>query len=141
MPSRALSALLNHPDAKVQNAAWDVARYFELRALIDQALKDVNDDKLPDNNAPLPCAPYAAGNTRRLRQSWQNCSPHTTSPNCRWPLSNRSPRSRPRTSRPALLANWKGYLPDVRQKALNALLTNQERMKACSKPPKTNRSS
>jgi putative membrane-bound dehydrogenase-like protein len=130
---RALSALLNHPDAKVQNAAWDAARYFELRALIDQALKDVNNDKLPDNKRAIAVRALRGGQYATVAPILEKLLSAHDKPELQMAAVESLATFETENIAPALLTHWKGYLPDVRQKVLNALLTNQERMKALLK--------
>lgn len=127
---KAIAAMLEDSDGDVRAAALDVAQYFELPALIDQALTEAA-------NGDLPPAVRAAA-VRALRgASFAKARPVVqailTSPN---PQEVQTAAARTAATfddegvADTLLGGWRGYGPAVRIAVLEALLARPSRVLA-----------
>ncbi|MFN0085911.1 MAG: PVC-type heme-binding CxxCH protein [Blastocatellia bacterium] len=129
----ALSPFLNSPSDSLQVTAWDAARFFELRGIVQRAIADSQDAGLP--------APRRVTAVRALRGGrFSEVSPilsRILEQSDRQELQIAAIDSLSTFDDPsiaaALLAPWKSFTPEVRQQALGALMTERERMKAALK--------
>lgn len=123
-----LMRFLNSALTEVNEAAWEAARYFELRGLVPMATEGALSPNLPVTKR--------AAAVRALR----GASFSAVEPVLRKILESHAPPELqvaaveslaafddPAVGR-ALLAHWRSYSPEARQKALNALLNHRARV-------------
>jgi len=122
----ALSAYLNDGI----EAAWDVARYFELRALIERAAKDALTGDLPLKKRTLAVTALRGAEPARALPVLDKLL--SSNPPAELQAAVLLALSSFEDARvaPAILAHWKSYAPDARSKAIGALLAQKERIPA-----------
>jgi len=124
----ALSKLLDSPSEPVQKAAWEAARYFELRALIRKAAVDALAAGLPVGKRVVAIRALRGGQYAVVGPVLRAILESHEAPE----LQIAAVESIASFDDPAiastLLASWKSYTPEVRQKALAALLSQREWM-------------
>ena len=125
-----LAPYLNHVNNKVQAAAWDLARYFELRALVTKATSDATNTALPLPKRVVAVRALRGGQFAAVQPILAKLLVAHDMPDVQSAAIESLAAFDDQNIAPLLLANWKSYLPDARQKVLNALLTNQEWMRA-----------
>ncbi|MGE0126564.1 MAG: PVC-type heme-binding CxxCH protein [Blastocatellales bacterium] len=124
-----LLPFLNNENEAVQKAAWETARFFELRALVQKAVTDAQNTGLSSKQRALAIRALRGGQFSSVAPILQKILPLQDSPD----LQIASVESFSSFDDPSIaatmLASWKNYTPDVRQKVLNALLSERGRMK------------
>lgn len=128
-----LTPFLTNPNDKVQAAAWDLARYFELRALVAKALTDATNAALPVNKRVIAVRALRGGQFAAVEPILAKLIVAHDTPDVQSAAIESLAAFDDQNIAPLLLANWKSYLPDARQKVLNALLTNQDWMRTLLK--------
>lgn len=124
-----LAPYLNHANDKVQAAAWDLARYFELRALVTKATSDATNTALPLPKRVVAVRALRGGQFAAVQPILSKLIVAHDTPDVQSAAIESLAAFDDQNIAPLLLAHWKSYLPDARQKVLNALLTNQEWMR------------
>ncbi|MBI1760615.1 MAG: c-type cytochrome [Acidobacteria bacterium] len=125
-----LAPYLNHSNDKVQAAAWDLARYFELRALVTKATNDAANTALTMPKRVVAVRALRGGQFAAVQPILAKLLVAHDTPDVQSAAIESLAAFDEQNIAPLLLAHWKSYLPDARQKVLNALLTNQEWMRA-----------
>jgi putative membrane-bound dehydrogenase-like protein len=126
----ALNPYLNSASEVVQKAAWETARFFELRGLIEQALKDLTGTDLSVKQKISAVRVLRGGRFVVVAPTLQKM----LAANEPGEIKIAAIESLASFDDPAiasmLLASWQSYTPDVRLKVLEALLSERERMKS-----------
>ena len=129
----ALSPFLNHPTEALQKTAWDAARYFELRAIVQRAIADSQNASLPTARRVIAVRalrggqfPVVAPILRKLLEQQDQAELQLAA------IDSLSSFDDPSISA-ALLGPWKSFTPEIRQQVLSALMTERERMKTALK--------
>lgn len=129
----ALLPFLNSDKEAVQRAAWETARFLELRALVQKAMADAQNTALPAKQRLIAVRALRGGQYAAVAPILQKFLPMQDSPELQIAaIESLSSFDDPNIAR-TLLASWPGYSPEVRQKILNALLSERERMKVLIK--------
>jgi putative membrane-bound dehydrogenase-like protein len=128
-----LTPFLTNPNDKVQAAAWDLARYFELRALVAKATTDATNTALPVSKRVIAVRALRGGQFAAVQPMLAKLIVAHDTPDVQSAAIESLAAFDDQNIAPLLLANWKSYLPDARQKVLNALLTNQDWMRTLLK--------
>lgn len=121
------AALSGYLDAG-NEAAWEVARYFETRTLIDRAAKEAQSANLPVNKRVLAIGAFRGADFPRAKSLVQTVL--ASNP----PAEVQSAAILALSSfedpgvAPALIENWKSYSPEARTKAVGALLGQKDRV-------------
>lgn len=119
--------LLNSASEPVQQAAWETARYFELPGLIRKASVEALEPRLDERKRVNAIRILRSGRYSSvapvLRQVLESHQPSA--------LQSAAIESLAAFDDPViagtLIANWRGYTPEARPKALDALLSQRER--------------
>jgi len=128
-----LLPFLNSGNEAVHKAAWETARFFELRALIQKALADAQNASLPSKQRVIAIRALRGGQLTAVAPILRNFLPLQDSPELQTAaIESLSSFDDPNIAA-TMLASWKNYTPDVRQKVLNALLSERQRMKVLMK--------
>ncbi|MCI0524188.1 MAG: HEAT repeat domain-containing protein [Acidobacteria bacterium] len=128
-----LSAFLNSESETVQKAAWETARFFELRQLVQKAITDAQNASLPTNQRTVAIRALRGGQFAAIAPILQKFLPLQESPELQIAaVESLSSFDDPNIAA-TLLASWKNYSPDVRQRVLNALLIDRGRMRILMK--------
>jgi len=127
-----LMKLLSSDNEALQKAAWETARFFELKGLVQKALADAQNDGLPVKTRvtavrALRGGQFAAVSTvlEKLLVE-QNAELQTAAIESLAAFDDANIASN-------LIAQWQKFSPDIRQKVLAALLSDRERMKVLLK--------
>ncbi len=125
----ALLPFLNSDNEAVQKAAWDTARFFELRQLVQKAVADSQNASLPAKQRSVAIRALRGGQFTAVAPILQKILPMQDAPELQIAsVESLSSFDDPNIAA-TLLASWKNYAPEVRQKVLNALLSERGRMK------------
>ena len=111
-----------------EEAAWDVARHFELKGLIERASKDALDEKIPVKRRALAVTALrgaAPGAAMPLLERVLTSNPPAEVQSAA--VLSISSFEDPKAG-PALLGHWKSYSPEARAKAIGALLSQRDRV-------------
>jgi putative membrane-bound dehydrogenase-like protein len=128
-----LTKLVDNPSEAVQQAAWEVARHFELKAIVAKAAKEALDGALP-----------ATRRVRAVRALRGGAYAHSA------PVLLQVLESKPVSDMqvaaiqslaafddpgvaPTLLAQWSSYSPEARTQVVAALLNSKQRVPALLK--------
>jgi len=124
----ALSKFLHHSSEAVQKAAWEVARYFELKALIEKARSDALATALPASKRLVAIRALRGGQYSSVEPVLRAILQSTEMPE----LQIAAVESLAAFDDPAiastLLMHWKSYTPEVRKRTLSALLGQRQWM-------------
>ncbi|MEX2262443.1 MAG: PVC-type heme-binding CxxCH protein [Bryobacteraceae bacterium] len=124
----ALARFLNSASQPVQNAAWEAARFFELRELVQKAAGDARNTGLPLERRVFAIRALRGGrfpvSAPVLRQVLGSNPPAE--------IQTAAVEALAAFDDPAvsavLLENWKSYTPDARRQAMNAMLNHEDRV-------------
>jgi putative heme-binding domain-containing protein len=128
-----LLPFLNSGDEAVQKAAWETARFFELRQLVQKALADAQNASLPAKQRGTAIRALRGGQFPAVAPALEKFLPLQDSPDLQTAAIEALSSFDQPSIASTLLASWKNYSPEVRQKVLTALLSERERMKALMK--------
>ncbi len=124
---------LNSENDTIQKAAWETARFFEMRQLVQKAIADAQNASLLAKQRVIAVGALRGGQYSTIAPILQKFLPLQDSPELQIAaVESLSAFDNPDIAA-TLLASWKNYTPEVRQKVLNALLSERERMKALMK--------
>ncbi len=129
----ALSKFLNSSSEALQAAAWEAARHLELPGLIQKALAEAQTESVPLAQRVLAIRALQGGNVASVIPLLRRIldSPSAT------PLKFAAIEALSAFEDPAipstLLAPWKSYTPETREKVLAVLLSQREWMAALLK--------
>jgi putative membrane-bound dehydrogenase-like protein len=125
---RSLTQLLARGSEEVKGAARAVARHFEIKALIDSAVRQSADARTPPEQRKQAIQFLATGSFPVVRPVFERLLAAERDPDL-ISLTIRSLASFEDSSvGPMLLARWAGWTPEVRKSALDALLSRNDRI-------------
>ncbi|MEZ5354439.1 MAG: c-type cytochrome [Bryobacteraceae bacterium] len=111
-----------------EESAWNVASHFEMRGLVDRAVRDALSEKTPAASRRLAVLALRGADFGRARDTVAKLL--ATNP----PAEIQSAAVLALSSfegpevAPALLSHWKTYAPDTRPKAIGAMLARKDRV-------------
>ena len=121
------AALLAFVDAG-HDAAWDVARHFELRGLIDRAAKDAQSADTPLAKRVLAVSALRGAGFAQAGKVVQAVLASNPPPEVQSAAILALSSFEDAGVGPAVLAAWKSYSPEARSKAVGALLAQKDRI-------------
>jgi putative membrane-bound dehydrogenase-like protein len=130
---RSLSAFLNSPDDSLQRVAWETARHFDLPGIVRNAIADSQNASLPVKQRAIAIRALRGGQFAMVAPALRMFLKLQDQPELQIAAIDSLAAFDDPGIASILLGPWKGYSPDVRQKALSALLGERERMKALMK--------
>ncbi len=123
-----LNRLLNSDKEAVQNAAWETSRYFELAGLVRRASADAVNANLPQAKRILAIRALRGGHWDGVAPVLEKILGTHPSPE----IESAAVDSIAAFDEPAagkmILDNWRGYSPPARERAVNALLAQKNRV-------------
>lgn len=129
----ALLALLSNENEAVQKAAWETARFFELKGLVQKALAESQNSALPVKTRVTAVRALRGGQFAVVSPVLQKLLADQNAPE----LQAAAIESLAAFDDPSIAANllsqWQKFSPEIRQKALAACLSERERMKVLLK--------
>ena len=125
----ALLPFLNNSNEAVNKAAWETARFFELKGLIDKALADLTKAELPPKQKVLAIRALRGGQFAAVTPVLQKVLASGDAGEVKAAAVESLSSFDELSVAATLLADWASYTPDVRAKALEAMLSEKERMK------------
>ncbi|HKQ80109.1 MAG TPA: PVC-type heme-binding CxxCH protein [Blastocatellia bacterium] len=128
-----LLPFLNSEHESLQTAAWETARFFEMRQLVQKAMADAQNASLPIKQRVVAVGALRGGQYSKVAPILQKFLPVQDAPELQIAaIESLSSFDTPDIAA-TLLSSWKNYTPEVRQKTLNALLSERGRMKVLMK--------
>ncbi len=128
-----LAGLLASDNEAVQKAAWETARFFELKGLVQKALADAQNASLPVKTRVTAVRALRGGQYAVVAPILQKLLADQNEAE----LQSAAVESLAAFDDPGiaanLLSNWQKFSPEIRQKVLAALLGERERMKVLLK--------
>lgn len=125
----ALTPYLNHTNENINKAAWETARFFELKGLIDKALADLAKADLDPKKKVSALRALRGGTFAAVAPTLQKVLASGEAGEIKAAAVESLSSFDDPSLAATLLATWASYTPDVRAKVLEALLSEQERMK------------
>ena len=129
----ALTPYLNHTNEAVNKAAWETARFFALKGLIDKALADLAKADLPLKQKVSAIRALRGGQFATVAPVLQKILASGDAGEIKAAAVESLSAFDDASVASSLLAGWASYTPDVRAKTLEALLSEKERMKVLLK--------
>src|SRR5215468_8563434 len=128
-----LLPFLTSNNEAAQKAAWETARFFEMRQLVQKAIADAQNAGLPVKQRVIAVGALRGGQYSTVAPILQKFLPLQEAPELQVAaIDSLSSFGDPNIAA-TLLSSWKNYTPEVRQKALSALLSERGRMKVLMK--------
>jgi putative membrane-bound dehydrogenase-like protein len=125
-----LAQFLNSDNEARRTAAWEAARFLDLRELVKKAEADAQNDKLPAKQRVTAIRALRGGEFKSVAPLLKTFLPKQDAPELQVAaIESMSSFNDPGIAA-TLLASWRSYSPDVRQAALKALLSEGGRMEA-----------
>lgn len=128
-----LVKLLSSDNEALQKATWETARFFELKGLVQKALADAQNASLPEKTRLTAVRALRGGQFAAVSPVLEKLLSDQNAPE----LQAAAIESLSAFDDPGiasnLIAGWQKFSPDIRQKALAALLSDRERMKVLLK--------
>jgi putative membrane-bound dehydrogenase-like protein len=124
-----LSQFFNSPDDTTQKAAWETARFFELRQLVQKSIAEAQNASLPSKQRVIAIRALRGGQFPVVSPILQKLLPIQDAPEIQIVAVESLSSFNDPSIATKLLTPWKNYTPEVRQAVLNALLSERERMK------------
>ncbi|MEO6727238.1 MAG: c-type cytochrome, partial [Blastocatellia bacterium] len=128
-----LSGLLASNNEALQKAAWETARFFELKGLVQRALADAQKAALPIKTRVTAIRALRGGQFAIVSPALQKLLSDPNAPELQAAAIESLAAFDDPSIASTLLAEWQKLSPEIRQKALAALLGERERMKALMK--------
>ncbi len=128
-----LSPFLNHSDEPLQKVAWETARHFDLPGLVRKAMADSQNANLPVKQRVTAVRALRGGQFAPVAPILRKFLELQDQPELQAAAVDSLAAFDDQSIAPTLIGSWKSYSPDVRQKVLNALLGERERMKVLMK--------
>ena len=125
----ALLPFLNNPNEAVSKAAWESARFFELKGLIDKALSDLAKADVDPKKKVSAIRALRGGNFATVAPVLQKILASGDAGDIKAAAVESLASFDDASVASSLLAGWQSYTPDVRAKVLEAMLSEKERMK------------
>lgn len=128
-----LVKLLGSDNEALQKAAWETARFFELKGLVQKALVDVQNASLPVKTRVTAVRALRGGQFAAVSPVLEKLLADQNTAE----LQAAAVESLAAFDDPGiasnLIAQWQKFSPEIRQKVLAALLSDRERMKVLLK--------
>ena len=134
----ALTPYLNNSNEAVSKAAWDTARFFELKGLIDKALADLAKADLDPKKKVAAIRALRGGQFAAVAPVLQKVLASGDAGEVKAAAVESLSSFDDASVASSLLAGWASYTPDVRTKVLDAMLSEKERMKVLLKAIEAN---
>ncbi|MEP7343436.1 MAG: HEAT repeat domain-containing protein, partial [Acidobacteriota bacterium] len=128
-----LSGLLASDNEALQKAAWETARYFELKGLMQKALADAQNASLPVKTRVTAIRALRGGQFAAVLPVLQKLLGDQNAPELQAAAIESLAAFDDASIAPNLIAQWQKFSPEIRQVVLAALLSERERMKALLK--------
>ncbi len=125
----ALMPFLNHGNDATSKIAWDIARFFELKGLIDKAMSDLAKADLDPKKKVSAIRALRGGNFATVAPVLQKILASGDAGEIKAAAVESLASFDEASVASSLLAGWQSYTPDVRAKVLEAMLSEKERMK------------
>jgi putative membrane-bound dehydrogenase-like protein len=125
----ALSPFINSADVQFHQAAWGAARFFELPGIVRKALADAQNDTLPVPKRAIALRALRSGEYAMVAPILKKALALQDQPELQIAAIDSLASFDSPSVGETLLDSWKSFTPDVRVKALGALLSERERMK------------
>ncbi|MBS1810793.1 MAG: hypothetical protein JST84_21695 [Acidobacteria bacterium] len=135
----ALLPFLNHTNENVSKAAWDSARFFSLQGLIDRAMTDLAKADLDPKKKVAAIRALRGGQFAAVSPVLQKVLASGEAGEVKAAAVESLSSFDDPSVASSLLAGWDSFTPDVHPKALEALLSEKERMKALLKAVEENK--
>ncbi len=123
----ALTKFLQSPSEKLQQAAWEAARYFELRALVQKAIGDALAANLPLDRRVVAIRALRGGAFSSVGPVLRKILESHAPPELQMAAVESLAAFDDPSVGSTLLVYWKSYSPAARQKAADALLNHRGR--------------
>jgi putative membrane-bound dehydrogenase-like protein len=124
----ALLRYLNSRDEETQKAAWEVARFFELRALVDKARREALNEKLPVEQRVSAVRALRGGSLATARAVAEKIFADTAPGSLQAAIVDTVSSFNGKEAAEFILGRWQGYSPEARLRAVGALLSQRERV-------------
>jgi putative membrane-bound dehydrogenase-like protein len=134
----ALLPFLNHTNEAVNKAAWETARFFSLQGLIDKSLADLAKAELDAKKKVSALRALRGGQFAAVAPVLQKVLASGEAGEVKAAAVESLASFDDAAVASSLLAGWASYTPDVRGKALEAMLSEKERMKVLLKAIEAN---
>ena len=129
----ALLSLLSNENEPVQKTAWETARFFELKGLVQKALAESQNAALPVKTRVTAVRALRGGQFAVVSGVLQKLLADPNSPELQAAaVESLAAFDDPKIAS-SLLADWQKFSPEIRQKVLEAMLSERERMKVLMK--------
>ncbi len=128
-----LSSLLASNNETLQKAAWETARFFELKGLMQKALTDAQNASLPVKTRVTAIRALRGGQFAIASPVLQIFLADQNVPELQAAAVESLAAFDDASIAPNLIAQWQKFSPEIRQKVLTALLSERERMKVLLK--------
>ena len=125
----ALLPFLNSANENVSKAAWESARFFELKGLIDKAMSDLAKADLDPKKKVSAIRALRGGQFAAVAPMLQKILASGDAGEIKSAAVESLASFDDASVAPALLAGWASATPDARAKILEALLSDKDRMK------------
>jgi putative membrane-bound dehydrogenase-like protein len=125
---QALAKLLSSNNDAVQKAAWEASRYFELAGLIRRAMADAINSALPEPKRILAVRALRGGHFDAVRPTLVKILESHPSPDLEAAAVDSLAAFDQPDAGKIILDNWRGFSPPARQRAVAALLAQQNRV-------------
>ncbi|MDX2041749.1 MAG: HEAT repeat domain-containing protein [Acidobacteriota bacterium] len=128
-----LMKLLSSDNEALQKATWETARFFELKGLVQKALADAQNASLPVKTRVTAVRALRGGQFTAVSSVLEKLLADQNSPELQTAAIESLAAFDDANIASNLIGQWQKFSPDIRQKALAALLSDRERMKALLK--------
>ena len=135
----ALLPFLNSANENVSKAAWESARFFELKGLIDKAMSDLAKADLDPKKKVSAIRALRGGQFAAVAPVLQKILASGDAGEIKSAAVESLASFDDASVSSSLLAGWQSYTPDVRAKVLEAMLSEKERMKILLKSVEENK--
>jgi putative membrane-bound dehydrogenase-like protein len=125
---QALMKLLASPNEAVQRAAWEASRYFELATLLRQASKDGLSADLPPAKRILAIRALRGGRFGAVSPVLQQVIEAHPGPDVEAAAVDSLAAFDEPAAGAAILDHWRGYSPEGRRRAVNAMIAQKNRV-------------
>lgn len=129
----AMLPFLNHPDAAVQKVAWETARHFSLPGIVQKAIAEAQNAALPVEKRVVAIRALRGGEYAAVAPILTKTLELQEQPELQGAAIDSIAFFNESAVADVLLASWQRLTPELRQKALAALLSERERMKVAMK--------
>ena len=123
-----LMRFLSHPSEQVQSAAWETARYLELRSLIQKASQDALNPFLPPARRVNAIRALRSGRFPLVLPVLRQILTSRAPPEIEMAAVDSLSAFDDPAAAPELLRNWKAYGPETRKRVIAALLHHRDRV-------------